>query len=288
MLKSLLREPLIHFLLLGGLLFGLYGLKNEGLYTDKNRIFISATDIKSINTLWHEKWQRLPTPTELQGLIDQQIHEEIMYREALLMGMGYNDPVVRRRLAQKMEFVSSDLAQQLEPTDAELSAYLNSHSDKFEMPARLSFEQIYLSVDQRGSDAKQDALQLLNELKQLDSTANIKNTGDTFMFGQQQNNLSEHDIARIFGNDFAIKLFSLTLNSWQGPILSGYGFHLVRINSKTIAEMPSLNTVQKKVRDEWVATQRESINKAFYNSLRQRYQIVIEDVTNTQGNISAN
>lgn len=284
----------MHFLLIGALLFISYGLLNEGNETgldDKNRIVISETDIKRLSAQWYKKWQRLPTKTELQGLIEHRIHEEVMYREALRMGFEHNDPVIRRRLAQKMEFISSDLAEQLEPSEAELSDYLQTHSERFELPARVSFKQIYLSIDKRGAKATADAqhlLQQLTQLKQSASVEEIKNLGDPIMLGQEHNELSPQGVSRVFGEEFAAKIFTLPVASWQGPIVSAYGVHVVFIDNKTSAKLPDLSVIHKEVSIEWLAEQQKKMDQVFYQGLRERYQIIISDKISKNITLSVN
>ena len=278
MLKKWLREPLLHFLLIGGALFFIYGVQNDGFVNDNNRIVISEADINRLITLWGKKQLRPPTQAELDGLIEQQIREEVMYREALAMGLDQNDSIVRRRLAQKVEFISSDLAAQVEPTDKELADYLAAHPDKFKIAARMSFVQVYFNTDQRGVRAEKDAQELLNELKQPDSNIDVMTRGDAFMMGQRHENITEYGVSRLFGKDFASKLFTLSTAEWQGPVFSGYGLHLIQISNKTLEQQAELATVRDKVRNEWLAEQRRRVDKSFYQSLRQRYEIVVKDV----------
>ena len=278
MLKKWLREPLLHFLLIGAALFVLYGLQNDEAVSDSSRIVFTEADIDRLSALWEKKWQRLPTQQELEGLIESQIREEVLYREALAMGLDKQDAVVRRRLAQKIEFISADLAAQAEPSEAELADHLAAQADKFEVPGRISFVQVYLNADKRGAQVQQDARRLLGELTQPDSAIDIMLAGDSFMFGQQHEQLSEQGVARLFGETFATKLFALPVGSWQGPVPSGYGLHLVRIDHKTESRQPELDAVRDKVRNEWLAGQRRTMDEAFYKSLRQRYEIVIADI----------
>ena len=277
MLKKWLREPLLHFLLIGAALFILYGLQNDQPVDDGNSIIISEADIDRLLSLWEKKWQRLPTRSELDGMIEAQIREEVFYREALAMGLDKEDSIVHRRLAQKVEFIFSDLASQAQPGDAELSDYLAKHADKFEIPARISFRQIYLNSDKRGDQTGSDAEELLSKLSQPNSSVEILAAGDPFMFGQLHEELTEHAVARLFGKDFAKKMFSLQTGDWQGPVRSGYGLHLVEISSKTTATLPELNIVREKVLNEWLTEQRRIMNEAFYQNLRTRYDVVIED-----------
>jgi parvulin-like peptidyl-prolyl isomerase len=277
LLKKWLREPLLHFLLIGAALFVLYGLQNDRPVDDGDRILISEADIDRLLTLWGKKWQRPPTRAELDSMIEAQIREEVLYRESLAMGLDQNDAIVRRRLSQKIEFIFSDLATQTKPSDAELTEYLTENAGRFEIPARVSFQQIYLNSDKRGELVQRDSNDLLDELSQPDSSVDVAVAGDPFMFGQQHENLTAHGVSRLFGQDFTNKLFSLQAGGWQGPVQSGYGLHLVRISSMTAPEQPSLDAVREKVLNEWLTEQRRTMNEAFYQNLRTRYDIVIED-----------
>lgn len=274
-LTTLLREPLLHFLLIGGVLFAAYNLQNKGL-VENNRIVISEAETDRLIALWEKKRLRLPTQDELQGLIEQQIREEVMYREALAMGLDQNDSIVRRRLAQKVEFISADLAALAEPTETELSNYLSAHSEQFSFPARIDFVQIFINPDKHEANVQEYINNLLNELSQAGENSDITTLGDSLMLDQQYKQATEHDISRLFGKEFTSKLFTLPVGGWQGPIQSGYGLHLVRIGNKTENQLPELNAVREKVHAEWQAQQRRDMDKAFYESLRQRYEIVIE------------
>jgi parvulin-like peptidyl-prolyl isomerase len=276
LLKKWLREPLLHFLLFGGLLFLLYGLQNPGVDDNSDRIVITEADIDRLIALWERRWQRPPTQLELEGLIEQQIREEVLYREALAMGLDQNDTIVRRRLAQKVEFISADLAAQAEPTEADLAEYLAAHADKFEVPGRISFVHVYLNADKRGARVQEDAQRLLEELTRANSDVDIMAAGDPFMLGQEHEQLTEQGVARLLGNDFAGQLFGLPVGAWQGPVASGYGLHLVRIDSKSSARQPQLDAVRDRVRDEWLSEQRRTLDEAFYSELRKRYEITVE------------
>lgn len=271
-LNMLLREPLLHFLLIGAFLFLLYGIQNETI-VDSNRITISEADIDRLAKIWQKKMLRPPSQTELDGLIEQQIREEVFYREALKMGLDKNDTIVRRRLAQKVEFISSDLATQVEPTDEELADFLSAQPGKFLTPARISFTQIYFNTERRGNQIESNAL---NVLKDLDLKTDVSAMGDPFMIGQQHQQITEIETSRLFGGEFAEEIMSLPAGNWQGPVFSVYGLHLVKINSKQPASQPALNTIREKVKNEWFTQQRHTINKNFYQSLRQGYEIIID------------
>jgi len=287
LLKKWLREPLIHFLIIGAALFFLYGLQNEGFDDQNKRIVFTKADINRLVFRWEKTRQRPPTQIELNGMIEQQIREQVMYREALAMGLDKNDSIVRKRLAQKVEFISADLAEQVEPTEKDLTNHLVAHPDKFTVPGRIDFVQIYFNLNKRGESTELDATRLLAELNKYESKIDIMLAGDPSMIGQQHEQVSEYEVERLFGKDCAIKVFSLPVGSWQGPVSSGYGLHLLRVSKKTLAVQPELTAVRNKVRMEWMNQQRQVIDKAFYKSLRQRYEIVIDDAVINDLTLSA-
>lgn len=282
LIKKWLREPLLHFILIGAVIFLLYSLQEREPEVTDSRIVISEADIDRMMMLWERKRQRLPTPLELEGLIEQQVREEVLYREALKMGLDQNDSVVRQRLAQKVEFLTQDLASLAEPSESDLSEYLDTHPEKFKTPDYISFVQIYLNTDKRGPIAQEDASRLLANLIKENSEIDISASGDPFMFGQVHENLTEHGAARLFGLDFAEKLFGLKGKGWHGPVESGYGLHLVRLDERTKGNLPKLDEIKDRVRDGWLSDQRRIMNEKFYNKLRKRYQVTVESSENSQ------
>jgi len=270
-----LKEPLLHFLLIGACLFMLYGWQKDDTLRPDQIVFTEARIDQLIN-LWERKWQRLPTQRELQGLIEQQIREEVLYREALAMGLDKNDMVVRRRMSQKMEFISNDLASLSEPDDAMLQTYLDEHLEKFAIPGRISYSQVYLNASQRGEHIYADAEKLLSDLSQSTVDEDITMAGDSFMGGYHFNDETDFGVARLFGKAFALEIFELPVGEWSGPVESGYGLHLVHVDSRTDSRAPSLDEVRDKVRFEWLAQQQRKTNDLLYSELRKRYEITIE------------
>ena len=271
-----LKEPLLHFLLIGAGLFMLYGWVSDEDSGRPDQIIFTEAEIDRLINLWERKWQRLPNQTELQGLIEQQIREEVFYREALAMGLDKNDTVVRRRMAQKLEFISNDLASLAEPDDTKLQAYLDEHREKFLIPGRISYSQVFLNRDKRGRQVSADAEQLLEELSQSPVDVDITMAGDAFMGGYRFNDETDFGVSRIFGQDFAREIFKLPVGPWAGPVESGYGLHLVRVDARTDAVAPELGQVRDKVRNEWLADQRRKTNDLLYAELRKRYEVVVE------------
>ncbi len=271
-----LKEPLLHFLLIGAGLFLLYGLQADDAAEQPNRIVFTEADTDRIISLWERKWQRLPNQQELLGLIESQIREEVLYREALAMGLDEGDSVVRRRMAQKMEFISNDLASLAEPSDDQLQSYLDTHAEKFAIPGRITFSQIYLNADKRGDQVRADAEKLLAEISHLSADVDISTAGDPFMGGYTHENLADFGVSRLFGKAFGKRIFELPVGEWSGPVESGYGLHLVHVDSRTDSTTPTLQQVRDKVRDEWLVEQRHKSNNALYGELRKRYEIIIE------------
>ena len=278
-MKKWLREPLLHFLLIGAGLFLLYGLQNDGYVSENNRIVISKGNIDRLIALWEKKRQRPPTQIELERMIEQQIREEVLYREALAMGLGENDVIVRKRLAQKIDFITTDIAAMAEPGDKQIVDFFNLNQDKFEKPGALTFEHIYFNRDKRGDKTEADAQALLDKLKQSDVVLDVSLAGDSFMMGQQYEQIEKQGVTRLFGKGFSKDLFELKTNSWQGPVNSSYGIHLVYISNKNAAQSVELNSVRDKVISEWRAEQRQIQNETLYRKLRERYDVVIENAS---------
>jgi parvulin-like peptidyl-prolyl isomerase len=174
---------------------------------------------------------------------------------------------------QKMEFLSNDLAELNQPDETELNKYFVDNQDKYKLPARISFTHIYFSMEKRGAKAFEDAKKVLLELK----SSRAPERGDSFMMEYDFIQETPTVIARVFGSGFFEQLFTLETNTWQGPVQSGYGFHLVRISEKTDSRMPELASVIKKVRTDWMFEQRQKTNKEIYERFKERYEIVVED-----------
>ena len=233
---------------------------------------------------WSKKWNRLPTVAELQGLVKSFIREEVYYREALALGLDQNDTVLRRRLMQKMEFLSNDLAELNTPSETTLKNYFLDHRGKYELPPRISFTHIYFSLDKRGAKADADAKSVLSGLNAL----RAPDKGDRFMLQYDFAQETPFEVERLFGKGFAEQLFTLETNTWQGPIKSGYGLHLVRIIKKVDPGMPELALVIDKVRTDWMFQQRKKMNEEIYEKFKERYEIVVEDLPKQSNVAKAN
>ena len=279
------KEPLVHFLAIGALIFGVFALvNNEEDYSGENRITVTAVDMERLSNNWSKKWNRPPTETELKGLVDSYVREEVYYREALALGLDEDDTIIRRRMMQKMEFLTNDLAELNAPDGSALNEYFIDHKDRYELPPRLSFTHIYFSSDKRGAKAVEDAKNLLSGLNA--SPRNLSRgseRGDSFMLQYDFTDETPFEVSRLFGNNFSDELFKAETNGWQGPIESGYGLHLVRISEKSGARMPELASVIDKVRTDLIFEQRQKTNKEIYERFKERYEIVIEDMPKQSG-----
>jgi hypothetical protein len=276
-MRRLIREPLVHFLLLGAGLFAVFGILNKGAGGgEPGKIVVTLGKTENLATLFSRTWQRPPTPQELEGLIQDYVREEVAVREALALGLDRDDIIIRRRLRQKLEFVSEDLAGQVEPTDEELRAYLKEHPDTFRIERRFTFTQIYLNPERRGETLARDASELLAKLKQAGSKTDLSGLGDSFLLEQRFDAAPASDVVKLFGEKFTGRLNELPVGEWAGPVESGYGTHLVWVSERTEGRLPELEEVRDRVRREWANAEREKANEKFYQALLGRYTVTIE------------
>ena len=277
MMKRMLREPLLHFLLLGGVLFVVYsGMQKPGSSGEPGKIVITQGQIEHLATGFAKAWQRSPSPQELEGLIRDQVREEVYYREAIALGLDKNDTVIRRRLRQKIEFVSEDIVAHARPTEADLNAFFQAHADAFRLEPRLTFRQVFLNPKKHGEYLARDTVQLIADLNQVAGMADPATLGDSILLEHQFTDAPISEIAKQFGEKFAKKLLELKPGQWWGPVESGYGAHLVSVSELTEARMPALADVRDAVLREWDNARRLEANEKFYQELLKRYTVTIE------------
>ena len=273
LIRRLLREPLLHFLLIGAVLFVLYGALNRGRSDAPRDIVISEARVEAIAESFATVWMRPPTAAELKGLIDDYVAEEVYYREAIAMGLDQDDTVIRRRLRQKMEFISDGIADSTEPTDALLQEYLEQNPGKFAQPAALTFRQVYLSAERRGDRVRADAEKLLAELQAGTDPAEA---GDPTLLPATMEAASPQAIASAFGEGFARQVDEAPVGQWAGPIESSFGLHLVRVDERTAGAAPTLAEIRPIVLREWQADTRRRHNISFLTTLRGKYDVRVE------------
>lgn len=278
MLKALAREPLVHFLLLGAALFLLDAwLRPAAPGTANAEIVVSEARIRSLAQNFARTWQRPPTREELDGLVESHIREEVMVREALALGLDRDDSIVRRRLQQKIEFVAEEAAALARPTDEELEAYLKANAAAFRFEPRATFAQVYLDPAKRKGTLAADAQRLLGELNRAGRPPDPASAGDRLLLLEPRyEKVSRHELARLFGDAFADALAKQPLGKWVGPVPSGYGAHLVRVEALDAGGMPALADVRPLVEREWANAKRQEIGREFYEKLRAKYAIKVQ------------
>jgi hypothetical protein len=277
--SKLIRDPLFHFLAIGGLVFALFTWF-EGPVSEAPRVIrLTAGEIEAMQKFWEKTHFRLPTESELQGLIDNRIKEEVLYREALAMGMSEGDPLIRRRLAQKMEFLSEGLMDPGEPSEADLQGYAEANPERFQEPAQISFEHVYLNPERRGKNLERDARALLVSMKNSHQSKHGSVAGDPILLNSHFDHITPTSLAGFFGEEFAQAVMALPSGEWQGPVPSGYGLHLVYVYERTKAHIPKFPDIRAKVREALLEKRRRDAAKSLYDSLRERYQIVVERPT---------
>jgi len=272
----ILREPLAHFLVLGAALFLLFGTINRQGDREPANIVVSQAQINHLATGFARTWRRPPTAEELEGLVRDHIREEVYYREAIALGLDRDDAVIRRRLQQKLEFVSDDVASVAEPTDAELRAYLLAHGNKFRSDRRFTFSHVYLDPQRHQASIARDAADLLATVKKAGTSVDVSTVGDSFLLAHHFEEVPRSEVATLFGDKFAVTLDGLVVGEWQGPVESGYGVHLVNVSARTAPREPALDDVRDSVRREWGNAQRQQANEAFFQKLLSRYTVIVE------------
>ncbi len=272
---KLLREPLLHFLLLGAVIFLIYGVVSRHS-AKPSEIVITQGKVENLVTGFSRTWGRPPSAEELQGLIRDYIREEVAYREALAMGLDRDDTIIRRRLRQKWEFLNDNLATQAEPTEAELQAFLQSHPDKFRSETTFTFRHVYLNPQVHGASLARDATRLAAKLRHGDKTADLNAEGDPFILEHQFEKLTPAEIKTMFGEQFASGLAIVKTGAWQGPVESGYGSHLVFVSERTEGHLPALAEIRSEVQREWGNAKRFESEEKLYEGLLKHYTVRIE------------
>ena len=276
---KLLREPLLHFVLIGAAIYLLYGAFAEPLpEADDKTIVVTAGEIEWMQTSWQKRWNRPPTDKEFEGLVQQYIRETVLYREALTMGLNQHDQVIRRRLAQKLEFLAKDLVALTPPTDEELQAYFDKHRERYQAPVRYTFTQVYIDPDKRGDATLGDAEAIKAKLiAQGDVIENPGALGDDFMLQNYYPQKDATEIQKSFGSGFTDALTKLAVGQWHGPVLSGYGTHLVYVHNVSEPPPPVFTETLERVTQDWRTERSEELNEQFYATLRDSYTVVIEE-----------
>ncbi len=270
-----LKEPLIHFLVLGLLIFVAYHLLSPASLDRENRIVVNEAKVDQLVRLFSKTWQRPPTPTELKGLIDDYVKEEVYYREALILGLDKNDTLIRRHMRNKMQFLSAAEAGAPAPTDKELEDYLKANAAKYEVEPRISFSQIYFNPERRGSGVDSDVAAALAGLK-FDPNAEPQAFGESTLLPGHVDLAGRSSIAQTFGTEFADAIQQVTPGSWTGPIKSGFGSHLVFVEQHEAGRAASLDDVRAAVTRDWADANQKAFDEKRFFDLIGKYDVMIE------------
>lgn len=274
-MAAIVREPLIHFLAIGAAFFLLWHFLGDRGAPPRERILITPGHVERLAQHWTKTHLRPPTAAELAGLVDQEIDEEVLYREAIAMRLDRDDLVIRRRLAVKMEFLTEDVAAVATPADEQLQAFLSQHPDKFSVEPLTTFDQVYINRSQRGEGASAEAERLLLLLND-NANPDLKTLGDPLPLANEYDAATESDLARLFGREFPKKLAALPVGRWSGPVESGYGLHLILVRDRTAGRLPPLDEVRDAVLSEWRAAQRLELNESLRRQRRARYAVTVQ------------
>ena len=275
-MRRWLREPALQFLLIGTGLFLAYGWLHGRASFSRDTIVITEGRIEQLAAGFAGLHRRPPTREELDGMVQDAVREEVLYREAMALHLDADDVIVRRHLAQKLQFVSEDTHPVAEPTQAQLRDFLAQHPQQFQAERGYSFTQVFLNPQRHGSQLQADAQRLLAALRTAPDDAALVKGGDPFLLDSHFERLPAGETARLFGADFEKALRTIATGQWQGPVTSSLGTHLVLLRLRDEPGPPQLADIQAEVRRAWMNEQRELANARFYAELRRRYDVKVE------------
>lgn len=276
-IRALLREPLVHFLALGAVLFGLVQWRGGSRGVGSDRITVGPGQVAALAAGFTRTWQRPPTERELKGLIDEYVREELAYREAVAMGLDRDDQIIRRRLRQKLEFLIEDVVEAAPPTDSALRVWLEAHAETYRTDPQIAFRQVYFRVDGGGAAALAEVNAVKARLERAGPGAAIDQLGDGALLLPQELPLAPRmEVARLFGEGFADSILRLESGRWAGPVESGYGVHLVFVRERRDGRLPALDEIRPVVERDFMAAQRTAHIEAMYERLLARYRVDIQ------------
>lgn len=274
-IAAAIREPLVHFLILGAALFFVYARFRNEPRVGEEQIVVSAGKVEHLAAIFSRTWQRPPTRSELDGLIDDYVREEVAYREGKRLGLDQDDTIIRRRIRQKLDFVAEDLANEIEPSNEELAAYFNSHREEYRIDPKLSFRHVFFNPELHPDSLERDAAEVLAALRS-DPQLAAEELGDRTLLEYRFEGLSKTEIANLLGGEFASAAVALEPRMWHGPVLSAYGHHLVYVEDREPGRLPEFDAVRQNVLLEWQHQHRQQLTEDFYQGLLKKYSIVVD------------
>lgn len=268
---KIVREPLLHFLLLGCVLVIIHGLLDEGRWSAADEIVVDQRRIDALSTQFEMVWQRPPSTDELKTLIRSWIREEVLYREGLANGLDRNDSVIRRRVAQNMELLGSAFLPGM-PSDEELQSWFHANTGNYLTPTRYSFSQVYFDPDRDAADLAKRLVAARQQLRSGEKPL----AADPTLLPLKVTDATVPQVTSVFGKKFATALEKITPGDWVGPVESGYGMHLVLVEQITPGGLPGLPDIQSTVEVDYRYIQSVRASDDFYRALRNRYTLKIE------------
>jgi peptidyl-prolyl cis-trans isomerase C len=278
LLKRWSSEPLLHFLLIGLAVFAVYAYMHRGRrgVESSRQIVLSLDDLQQMDAYFVSQWRRQPTPAEFQAMVEDKVREEVLYREGLGMGLDKDDTIVKRRMAQKVQFLSEDVTAAHEPSTAELKSWFEKNSSKFALPSRYTFRHLYFSPDKRRKNTEDNAAKALSKIAgQPEDSKLAVSLADPFMFQDYYGDRTPEQLAKEFGPQFAVALEKVKLGSWQGPIESGYGWHLVFVDTVIPGRIPALEEIEPDVKTAWLGEQKATAWQRAYAEMRAKYVVLL-------------
>lgn len=273
-----LKEPLVHFLLLGAGIFGVHAWRQgdtDSEAEDKGkRIEINAAVITRLTDAWTRQFLRPPSAADLSGQVDAHIKEEVLCREALAMGLDRDDSIVRRRLAQKLEFLTQDISMAAPPDEEALARFFTQHAARYSRPAEVGFRHVFFSRERRGPTVEDQAREALAALTK--SGVSEETLGDPFLHDFTFAGQREQDVSGLFGPEFARTVMSAPLGTWTGPVSSSYGLHLLLVTEHAGPQPEPLARVRDTVMRDLLDERRRQANGEVIAGLRKNYEIVID------------
>lgn len=266
---------MVHFFAGGAVIFGFYLLsagKAPSIEQVPPTVHIGAGEVAWLQETFARQWQRPATREEMIALLTTHLKEELLSREARALGLERGDTLVRRRLAQKMSFMLEDTFRLTEPTDAELQAYFTEHATQYERGSKVTFGFVYFDPDKR-NDAEADARAALEFVNAKHEQPPMQEVGDRLLIESPIVDADRAAIAAQFGDEFAATVLSLPEGSWQGPIRSAYGVHLVYVDKKVGAEAANFEDVRTRVQEDWYQEHQRAEIARYFAELMQKYKV---------------
>jgi hypothetical protein len=283
-LNKTIREPLFQFFIIGALIYLAYGLFNQDIKEQENVIVITKGEIQWLEDNWVKTRNRPPSSDERQGLINQHVRQKVMYKTAVEMGLDQDDMIIERRMVQKLEFLTSDIMTTPEPQAGELEKYYRDSQMEYKTSSAITITQIFFDPDKRERRTLTDAENALKILRKR-GEPNNRDTGfgDVFMLQSYYSMISDVELAKLFGRAFASEVFTLEPGNWYGPLLSGYGTHLLYVHELREGTLPAFEEISDVVKVDWEKKKLEELNDLYEEGLLSRYEIIIEGKNDNAG-----